>query len=208
MPGCAPVVVKFGGSFAFSEHLRSWIEALAACNGRIVIVPGGGPFADAVRVAQTRMRFDDGAAHHMAVVAMEQYGRALASFSSLLSPADSADAIRHDLDAGRVPVWMPSPMVLSANDIAQSWDITSDSLAAWLAGRIGADRLLLVKHVKYPPGCASLKDLIETGIVDEAFARHLKNSAARAYILGPSDHETVVAAIRTGASVGTPVELA
>ena len=47
-----PVVVKLGGSFAFSVHLRAWIEAIAACAGRVVIVPGGGPFADTVRAAQ------------------------------------------------------------------------------------------------------------------------------------------------------------
>src|ERR1700726_2363123 len=111
MGGSAPIVVKLGGSFAFSGHLRNWIEALAACAGRVVIVPGGGPFADAVRLAQIRMGFDDRTAHHMAVLAMEQYGRALASFSSVLSPADSADAIRHNLVADRIPVWMPSLMV-------------------------------------------------------------------------------------------------
>ena len=89
--GNGPVVVKLGGSFAFSKHLRDWIEALAACAGRVVIVPGGGPFADAVRSAQPRMGFDDAAAHHMALLAMEQCGRALASLNSVLSPADSAD---------------------------------------------------------------------------------------------------------------------
>jgi dihydroneopterin aldolase len=206
MGGSTPIVVKLGGSFAFSAHLRNWIEALAICAGRVVIVPGGGPFADAVRLAQIRMGFDDRAAHYMAVLAMEQYGRALASLSSILSPADSADAIRHDLVAGRVPVWMPSPMVLRANDLAQSWNVTSDSLAAWLAGRIGADRLLLVKHAKVASGRAFIKDLVKTGIVDEAFAGHLKMSAAAAYILGPSDHSAAVASIRVGASVGIPVE--
>jgi 5-(aminomethyl)-3-furanmethanol phosphate kinase len=206
MGGNAPIVVKLGGSFAFSGHLRNWIEALAACTGRVVIVPGGGPFADAVRLAQIRMGFDDRAAHHMALLAMEQYGRALASLSSALAPADSADAIRRDLIADRVPVWMPSPMVLSASDITQSWKVTSDSLAAWLAGRIGADRLLLVKHAKFPSGRAPLDDLVEMGIVDEAFARHLKMSAAAAYILAPSDHKAVIAAVRTGASAGIPVE--
>ena len=206
MRGLAPVVVKLGGSFAFSEHLGKWIEALAACAGQVVIVPGGGPFADAVRLAQTRMGFDDRAAHQMAVLAMEQYGRALASFNSALSPADSVRAIRQHLDADRVPVWMPSPMVLSANDIAQSWDVTSDSLAAWLAARIGADRVFLIKHPKNTFVRAALKDLIATGIVDEAFALYLKESAAAAYILGPSDHEAAVSAIRSGAPAGIPVE--
>src|SRR5580658_6617141 len=160
MHSVAPVVVKLGGSFAFSEQLRNWIEALAACGGEVVIVPGGGPFADAVRLAQTRMGFDDRAAHQMALLAMEQYGRALASFNSALSPADSVGAIRQHLDADRVPVWMPSPMVLGADEVAQSWDVTSDSLAAWLAARIGADRVFLIKHAKNTSAGAALKDLI------------------------------------------------
>src|SRR5277367_6058937 len=143
MAGERPVVVKLGGSFAFSKHLRDWIETLAACAGRVVIVPGGGPFADAVRLAQPRMGFDDLTAHHMAVLAMEQYGRALVSLKRMLSTADSVDAIHRELATGRVPVWMPRRMVFGATDIGQSWDTTSDSLAAWLVGEIGADRLLL-----------------------------------------------------------------
>jgi 5-(aminomethyl)-3-furanmethanol phosphate kinase len=206
MRSVAPVVVKLGGSFAFSEQLRNWIEALAACGGEVVIVPGGGPFADAVRLAQTRMGFDDRAAHQMALLAMEQYGRALASFNSALSPAASVSAIRQHLDADRVPVWMPSPMVLGADDVAQSWGVTSDSLAAWLAARIGAGRVFLVKHAKNTSSRAALKDLIAAGIVDEAFALYLKESAAAAFILGPSDHEAAVSAIRSGATAGIPVE--
>jgi 5-(aminomethyl)-3-furanmethanol phosphate kinase len=206
MGGRAPIVVKLGGSFAFSEHLKDWIDALAACAGRVVIVPGGGPFADAVRLAQVRMGFDDRAAHHMAVLAMEQYGRALASLGSVFLPAESAGAIRRHLAAGRIPVWMPSAMALSADDLAQSWDVTSDSLAAWLAGRIGADRLLLIKHAKFPSGRASVEDLVEMGVVDEAFADHLRMSAVATYILGPSDHNAAIAAIRAGASAGIAVE--
>jgi aspartokinase-like uncharacterized kinase len=201
-----PTVVKLGGSFAFSAHLRKWIEALATCVGRVVIVPGGGPFADAVRLAQTRMGFDEGTAHQMAVLAMEQYGRALASFSSILSPVDSADAIRRELIADRVPVWMPSAMVLSAEDIGQSWSVTSDSLAAWLAGRIGADKLLLVKHAKQLRGRANLKDLIAAGVLDETFAQYLSKSAACAYIAGPCDYGAAVAAIRAGAHSGIALE--
>ncbi len=200
-----PVVVKLGGSFAFSPHLRDWIEALAACAGRVVIVPGGGPFADAVRSAQPRMGFDDGAAHHMALLAMEQYGRALVNLNSLLSPADSADAIHRDLAAGRVPVWMPTHMVLAATDIARSWDATSDSLAAWLVDRIGARRLLLVKHGEFQAGRARCEDLAALGVVDKSFARHARLSAGAAFILGPSDHDAAIVAIRGGAA-GVPVD--
>ncbi len=182
------VVVKLGGSFAFSPHLPDWIAALAACAGRVVIVPGGGPFADAVRSAQQRMGFDDRTAHRMALLAMEQYGRALASLNSLLSPADTADAIRRDLAAARVPVWMPTRMVLTAPDVMESWETTSDSLAAWLVGRIGASRLILVKHGEFSSGRARCEDLAAMGTIDRSFARHFRVGKGDAFICGPSDH--------------------
>src|SRR6185369_14601723 len=100
--------------------------------GRIVLVPGGGPFADAVRAAQPRMGFDDGAAHRMALLAMEQYGCALASGRKQFSLADSRAAIDRALELKQVPVWLPTRMALAA-DIPASWEVTSDSLAAWLA---------------------------------------------------------------------------
>src|SRR4029077_7491845 len=98
-------VVKFGGSYAFSTNLKNWIDAVAACAGRVVVAPGGGPFADAVRTAQARMGFDDRAAHQMALLAMEQYGCALANLGAGLRLAASATAIRRVLLDGGVPVW-------------------------------------------------------------------------------------------------------
>ena len=142
-----PTVIKLGGSFAFSPRLRDWIGAIASRAGGIVIVPGGGLFADAVRTAQPTMGFDDRAAHRMGLLAMEQYGCAIASLDERLMPAQTLELIRQGLDDGKVPVWLPAQMVLGDAGIPQSWDVTSDSLAAWLADKIGAERLLLVKHV-------------------------------------------------------------
>jgi 5-(aminomethyl)-3-furanmethanol phosphate kinase len=201
-----PVVVKLGGSLAFSRHLRAWISALAACAGHVVIVPGGGPFADAVRSAQSRMGFDDQAAHHMALLAMEQYGRALISLNGLLAAADSADVIHRELAAGKVPVWMPAHIALAADDVARSWDVTSDSLAAWLAGRIGADRLFLVKHVPLRSGRVRCDDLVAKGVVDKAFAQHLRSSNVQAFLFEPADQDAATGAIRDGAMGGIAVE--
>jgi len=201
-----PVVVKLGGSFAFSATLRSWIGALDQCGGRVVVVPGGGPFAETVRTSQARMGFDDRAAHHMALLAMEQYGRALISLGASLSPAASADSIRRELAAARVPVWMPTRMVLDADDIAQSWAVTSDSLAAWLAGRIGARWLVLVKQVR-PAGVATVAELAAADLVDQEFGRHLQRSGAKALIFGPTEHEAMLAFLRGGGPAGGAVEL-
>jgi 5-(aminomethyl)-3-furanmethanol phosphate kinase len=202
----APVVVKLGGSFAFSEVLTHWIAALASCAGSVVIVPGGGPFADAVRHAQGRMGFDDRAAHEMSLLAMEQYGRALISFDDLLSPADTIEVMKRRLAARQVPVWMPMRMVSAAADIAPSWTVTSDSLAAWLCSRIGSDRLILVKHADVSSGPARCEDLVSMGLVDEAFPSYLQRGSISASILGPGEHAAAVAAIRCGAPAGVSIK--
>src|SRR5690348_1464350 len=103
----AVIVVKLGGSLAGRPHVEPWLDTLAACAGQAVLVPGGGPFADAVRAAQPALGFDDLAAHHMALLAMEQFGRALASLRAGFALADSPSAIISALDSSRVPVWAP-----------------------------------------------------------------------------------------------------
>jgi aspartokinase-like uncharacterized kinase len=200
-------VVKLGGSHAFSTHLKDWIDAIALCAGRVVVAPGGGPFADAVREVQRKMGFDDRAAHHMALLAMDQYGCALASLGRRLIPAASATAIRRVLLDGGVPVWAATRMVLGAKDIPWSWDVTSDSLAAWLAGRIGAKRVLLVKHVEPSADLLRAEDLVARGIVDPAFPRFLGASGAEAFIVGTVEHAAAAAAIRNGETAGARVEL-
>jgi dihydroneopterin aldolase len=191
MHGARPTVIKLGGSFAFSPNLRDWIAAITRCGGRAVIVPGGGPFADAVRAAQAQMGFDDRAAHRMGLLAMEQYGCAIQSLHEALSLADSLDSIGRGLADGQVPVWLPTQMALGAADIPPSWDVTSDSLAAWLAGKIGAARLLLVKQVEPAHGTARAADLAERDIVDKAFANFHAASGVPAFILGPKGHGAV-----------------
>jgi aspartokinase-like uncharacterized kinase len=202
-----PTVVKLGGSYAFSSALKSWIDAVAACAGRVVVVPGGGPFAEAVRVAQPRMGFDDRAAHEMALLAMEQYGCALASLGAGWRLAASAAAIQDLLREGGVPVWSPTAMLREASDVPWSWDVTSDSLAAWLAGRIGAKRVLLIKQLEPPPGRLRAADLVADGIIDPAFPRFLRASGAQAFISGPAGHAAAATAMRNGATVGAAIEL-
>jgi 5-(aminomethyl)-3-furanmethanol phosphate kinase len=201
----AVTVVKLGGSHAFAPHLGDWLDALAACGGRVVVVPGGGPFADAVRLAQERLAFGDGAAHHMALLAMEQFGCALASLGRGMTLSRSLAAIRQALRARLVPVWSPTAMVLAAAGIPASWDVTSDSLAAWLAGRLRCRRLLLVKHMESLPAGGGVQELAAAGIVDAAFAAFLGASGADAFIVGPADHAAAARAIRSGTAAGLRV---
>ena len=64
-------VVKIGGSVCADTLLPQWLDLLVKLGGgRVVVVCGGGSFADEVRRVQAHWAFDDLAAHNMAVLAM------------------------------------------------------------------------------------------------------------------------------------------
>ncbi len=200
-------IIKLGGSHAFSSDLPKWVDSIANQASPIVIVPGGGPFADTVRVAQPRMGFDDHAAHHMALLAMEQYGLALASLNKRLAPANSPAAVWRLLRERQVPVWLPARMVLAATDIPQSWDVTSDSLAAWLAGKLRAAQLLLVKHWEHAGPNVGVAELSSRGIVDPLFSRFLHSNGVAGFIAEPGDHAKLDALVRGDPAAGIRITL-
>jgi 5-(aminomethyl)-3-furanmethanol phosphate kinase len=190
-------IVKLGGSHATGPYLKDWLAAIAAEAGSIAIVPGGGPFADAVRTAQASMGFDDPAAHAMALMAMAQFGSALQNLNPALRLTASRSTILRAIKDGKVPVWSPEPMARAAA-LPETWGLTSDSLAAWLAGALGAGRLLLVKHGRFDGVAIDAQDLVARGVVDPLFPRYLKESGAQAWLAGPTDSARLGEGLRGG----------
>ena len=171
--------MKVGGSLAHGDAtaLRGMLRHLVEdASGPVVIVPGGGPFADAVRMAQSTLGFDDLCAHRMALRAMDQYGLLLCSLEPRLTSFVQVEALPAVLDRSAAAVWFPAAVCECATDIEACWDVTSDSIAAWLAHRFDATRLTLVKSCALPDPMPDHATLARLGIVDPAFPRY----AARA----------------------------
>jgi aspartokinase-like uncharacterized kinase len=163
-------VVKIGGSLARDPRLAQWLALLAEAGaGQVVIVPGGGPFADQARLAQARWALDDVVAHNMAVLGMVQYALQMHGICAGLAPCERIAAIGDALRRGRTAVWLPYELLRSCADALTSFDVTSDSLAAWLADRLGATRLALVKSCAIPAG-RTLYECAAAGIVDARIA--------------------------------------
>ncbi|MCB8838242.1 amino acid kinase [Aurantimonas sp. VKM B-3413] len=179
------LVVKFGGSSASSPDLKRWVAAIEQARGPLVVVPGGGPFADTVRMYQRQIAYDDDAAHEMAILAMEQFGCALVSLGQRMVKARDIAAIHRAIEAGKIPVWMPRDLALGAPELAHDWTVTSDSLSAWLAARLPQARLCLFKQIDVPLE-ATVEALVGAHIVDESFGKHL-NAGTRVYVAGPAD---------------------
>jgi 5-(aminomethyl)-3-furanmethanol phosphate kinase len=197
-------VVKLGGSLFGSAHLRDWLQALTR-EGPLVIVPGGGPFADQVRLAQQQWRFDDSSAHHMALLAMEQFGRMLCALQPGLVAATHPAEIDHVLAEGGCPVWMPTAMALAAPEIRHSWEVTSDSLAAWLAGKLGAQRLLLVKSKRLEGDALPVSALMENHFIDPRFAEMLHPLTLEAWTMAKEDHARFAELYRGRTEVATRI---
>ena len=143
-------VVKVGGGLLSAPaHLDAALMSIAqaAQERRLLIVPGGGPFADAVREVDRRVGLPDEAAHWMAVLAMDQYAHLLVSRVPGGALVHEREEIAQAFAAGRVPVLAPSRWLRKADPLPHTWDVTSDSIAAWVAGALGASRLVLVKPV-------------------------------------------------------------
>lgn len=173
-------IVKLGGSLHGSPALGRWLRALAEAPGPPrLVVPGGGPFADAVRGLQGQLGFDDLTAHRMAILAMHQAGLHLHGLEPRLPLAESEP----ELGTARAAIWLPWRLAGRERALRPSWEVTSDTIACWLATRLGAEVLALVKSPPLPPGQASAAALARDGLVDPAFAAAAAGFRGRTVLL-------------------------
>src|SRR5206468_5125998 len=107
----------------------------------------------------------------MAVLGMEQYAHLIATRLPGGTLVDDPSQIVAVLEANRVPVLAPYRWLRAADPLPHSWDVTSDSIAAWISGAVGARRLVLVK-----PAGARIEQLPQrkvTEAIDYAASREL-----------------------------------
>ena len=160
------LVVKVGGSLM--EKVSSVIATLKAAASspdcafeKIILVPGGGIFADEVR----KMNADDETSHWMAILAMEKFGYMISAlgipavdgFDDCLGGAGCANGAdcTDGANAAKLLLLLPYRLMREYDPLPHSWDITSDSIAAWAAAALseriagGEPRvsLLLLKSV-------------------------------------------------------------
>jgi 5-(aminomethyl)-3-furanmethanol phosphate kinase len=177
-------VLKLGGSLNAHPVLRDWLRFAATDGaGRVVVVPGGGAFTQQVREAQATWHFDELAAHRMAILGMAQTALMLAALEPALALATEAAAIDAELARGRAVVWLPLDVMSDWPGVAPGWDITADSLALWLAQRLGAEGVLVVKACALEPG-RSLEALRDAGVLDAQFPARARGLGVPVELLG------------------------
>jgi 5-(aminomethyl)-3-furanmethanol phosphate kinase len=214
-------VVKVGGGLhraAGDDALRALCTVLGELARRhaLLVVPGGAGFADAVRDADRRFGLAPTTSHHMAILGMEQFGWLLSDL--IPRAAQCADLARASkVAAGRAAVLLPAALPRDA--LPASWQVTSDSIAAWVAGQVGAGRLVLVKdadglYAEWPPApshpplarlsIAQLGALRAEG-VDEYLPTVLDGAAFETWVIGGRDPQRVAELLDRGTTMGTRI---
>jgi 5-(aminomethyl)-3-furanmethanol phosphate kinase len=166
-------VLKVGGSLAEDPaklaKLCQELSVIAEAH-KILIVPGGGEFADTVRKLDKVYELSNTISHKMAILAMDQYGFFLSDITPNSYMSYSLDEISNSTK-GILPIFLPSQLMFREDTLEHSWDVTSDSIAAHIAGLLDAKKLLLVTDVdgifSEDPKKSSDNKLIEELSVEE-----------------------------------------
>ena len=189
-----PLVVKLGGSLI--SHVAEIVPILQHAGRPILIVPGGGPFADLVR----RYHINDENSHWMAVAAMDEYGWYIGGHGV---PVTERLAV-----PDRTLVYLPYLGMRSTDPLPHSWDISSDTIAAWIANQVGLDLVLLksvdgirvngsrVREIREPVACEEL---------DPCFIRFVLAHKVRATIINGLHRDRIERVLAGQPVLGTTI---
>lgn len=191
-------VVKIGGSLL--KYSKPILELLG--DRDVIIVPGGGVFADTIRNIYEEYSLSDLAAHKMAILAMDQYGLYLSDISGI--------PFSRKLDTETPFIFLPSQLLEEEDPFEPSWDITSDTIACYIARLVGAERFIILTDVDgvFIDGKRvdkiSAEELLKYGetCIDKALPHYLIEYSIDCLVVNGKKHEQIKKALQ-GLQVGT-----
>ena len=150
-------VVKFGGSLTEKGTIKQIItigktikEAFEA-NPSFLIVPGGGVFAENVRLAQQRYGFSDETAHWLAIYAMDQHALILHYFipnSILMDYTEVNTLLKSSKEKfSKIPILTVTNFMRTTSQLMHSWETTSDAIAAEITAKLQLMKIIFLKDI-------------------------------------------------------------
>lgn len=173
-------LIKVGGSLLdwpeLPRRLRSFLDGEygRGHGSRIVLIVGGGAAADFVRAMDRIHALGDMASHRLAIHSLDLSAQLLHSLlpgSTIVFGSEELEAS----DRQAVPILSPRRFLEELDDphddrLPASWDVTTDSIAARIAVRLGAGRLVLLKSTALSEG-TDREGAARLGLVDPLFPR-------------------------------------
>jgi aspartokinase-like uncharacterized kinase len=202
------VIIKLGGSLIekgrdIVRFLKEYVEEKDKDKApTLILIPGGGPFVEVVRNLSADISISEESAHWMAVLAMHQYGLFLANGELGIPLVESMNEID---GAEPIRILLPYEIIKADDCLPHTWDVTSDTIAAFVANKIGEKTFIKLTdvdgiidekgHLINKIYAKELAELEEKGCVDAELPRYLMQNKMSCTIVNGNYPNRIVAAI-------------
>ncbi|MBI5679975.1 MAG: delta 1-pyrroline-5-carboxylate synthetase [Methanobacterium sp.] len=136
-------VVKLGGSL-FPEDAINLCKELVGQN--VIVICGGGEFANKIREYDQDTNFSDTTAHKTAILCMDIIGMLVADKIDDVVSVYSLEYAKKVLDEGKLPILLPSKLLEYLDPLEHSWKVTSDSISVYISWLLKT-KILIVTNV-------------------------------------------------------------
>ena len=133
-------VVKIGGSL-FPNHAIELAKQLKDSDS--VIILGGGEFANLIRKYNDEQDFSEDVNHWTAIDCMDIIAKLVDDKIDSTKLAYSLDEVNEISDGGFTPIFVVSEFLKTEDPFECSWDVTSDSIAAYVSHLLNANLLIV-----------------------------------------------------------------
>lgn len=142
------ITIKIGGSIIRDKDaLLRLCETLINIRKPIVLITGGGNIADEVRKLDSTYKISQDSAHWMAILAMDMNGYLLSDLFNEFEYAESVKECLKIIEKGKIPIFLTFKLMREKNPLPRSWEVTSDSIAAFVCKLFDSKKLILIKNV-------------------------------------------------------------
>ena len=145
-------VFKIGGKILEnSENLECTISQLKKLYEdntlqKIIIIPGGGSYANFIRSVDKKLVLGDDLAHWAAIFSMNYNGKDLNRKFPDFECIDDLEKIQR---AKRIfCIFLPYNYLKKKDELPHSWDVTSDSIAIYIANKLNLNECYLIKDIE------------------------------------------------------------
>ena len=198
-------VIKVGGSL-FPDYAVKLCKNLVGKN--VIVICGGGILANLLREYDKKIGFSNTITHKSAILCMDILGLLLADKVADAEAVYSFNLAQKVLDAGKLPILIPSKFMENQNSLEHSWRVTSDSISLYIAHQLKAKLLIatdvdgiytqqpsqdgaeFIKHIE----AKKLLDFGETS-VDEVLGELLIRFKLNCYVINGKHPERVISII-------------
>ena len=144
-------VFKIGGKILEnSNDIKSTISQLTQLYEKkilqkIIVIPGGGSFANFVRSLDDVLRIGDDLAHWIAIYSMNYNGIIL---NRKYPALESIEKLKIFQDAKQMfCIFLPYSFLHEDDTLPHNWDVTSDSIALHVANKLKKRQCFLIKNI-------------------------------------------------------------